>query len=70
MFKMPFFPEPASSRKKNDKPARDFMETFYGKWLSSRNNISPAEALHQTRLQSIRDKKPTKDWAPYVLVGR
>ncbi len=46
------------------------METFYDKWLSSRNNISPAEALHQTRLQCIRDKKPTKDWAPYVLVGR
>jgi CHAT domain-containing protein/Tfp pilus assembly protein PilF len=54
----------------DDKSARNFMETFYDKWLSSAKNISPAEALHQTRLQCIRDKKPTKDWAPYVLVGK
>lgn len=50
--------------------SRDFMETFYDKWLSSKNNISPAEVLHQTRLQFIRAGKPVKDWAPYVLVGR
>uniref|UniRef100_UPI004056FB14 hypothetical protein n=1 Tax=Candidatus Electronema sp. TaxID=2698783 RepID=UPI004056FB14 len=31
---------------------------------------SPAEALHQTRLQFIRDKKPVQDWAPFVLVGK
>ncbi len=54
----------------SDKASRDFMETFYDKWLSSEKSISPAEALHQTRLQFIRDKKPVKDWAPFVLVGK
>ncbi len=53
-----------------DVSSRQFMETFYDKWLSSEKNISPAEALHQTRLQFIRDKKPVQDWAPYVLVGK
>lgn len=53
-----------------DVSSRDFMETFYDKWLSSEKNISPAEALHQTRLQFIRDKKPVQDWAPFVLVGK
>jgi CHAT domain-containing protein len=53
-----------------DKSSRDFMETFYDKWLSSKENISPAEALHETRLQFIRDKKPPQDWAPFVLVGK
>ncbi len=53
-----------------DASSRDFMETFYDKWLSSEQNISPAEALHQTRLQFIRDKKPVQDWAPFVLVGK
>ena len=52
-----------------DKTSKDFMETFYDKWLSSEKNISPAQALHQTRLQFIHDKKPVQDWAPYVLVG-
>jgi CHAT domain-containing protein len=53
-----------------DKSSRDFMEAFYDKWLSSKKNISPAEALHETRLQFIHDKKPVKDWAPFVLVGK
>jgi CHAT domain-containing protein len=53
-----------------DKSSRDFMETFYDKWLSSKKNISPAEALHETRLQFIRDGRPVQDWAPFVLVGR
>ena len=53
-----------------DTASRDFMTTFYDKWLSSEKNISPAEALHQTRLQFIHNKKPVQDWAPYVLVGR
>ena len=53
-----------------DASSRKFMETFYDKWLSSERNISPAEALHQTRLQFIRDKKPVQDWAPFVLVGK
>ena len=53
-----------------DVSSRQFMETFYDKWLSSEQHISPAEALHQTRLQFIRDKKPVQDWSPYVLVGK
>jgi hypothetical protein len=53
-----------------DKSSREFMETFYDKWLSSEKNISPAEALHQTRLKFIHDKKPVQDWSPYVLVGK
>ncbi|CAK8720995.1 MAG: CHAT domain-containing protein [Candidatus Electronema aureum] len=53
-----------------DKSSRDFMETFYDNWLSSKKNISPAEALHETRLQFIHDKKPVQDWAPFVLVGK
>jgi CHAT domain-containing protein/Flp pilus assembly protein TadD len=53
-----------------DASSRDFMETFYDKWLSSEKNISPAEALHQTRLDFIHDGRPVKDWAPYVLVGK
>lgn len=54
----------------SDASSRQFMETFYDKWLSSEKSISPAEALHQTRLQFIRDKKPVQDWAPFVLVGK
>jgi CHAT domain-containing protein len=53
-----------------DKSSRDFMETFYDNWLSSKKNISPAEALHETRLKFIREGKPVQDWAPFVLVGR
>jgi CHAT domain-containing protein len=53
-----------------DESSRKFMEIFYDKWLSSEKSISPAEALHQTRLQFIRDKKPVQDWAPFVLVGK
>ncbi|MGR0480302.1 MAG: tetratricopeptide repeat protein [Candidatus Electronema sp. V4] len=53
-----------------DASSRKFMETFYDKWLNSEKNISPAEALHQTRLHFIRDKKPVQDWAPFVLVGK
>ncbi len=53
-----------------DKASREFMTTFYDKWLSSETSISPAEALHQTRLQFIHDKKPPQDWAPFVLVGK
>ncbi len=53
-----------------DKSSQDFMETFYDKWLSSEKSISPAEALHQTRLKFIHDGRPVQDWSPYVLVGQ
>ncbi|WP_446009169.1 CHAT domain-containing protein [Candidatus Electrothrix sp.] len=65
-----------------DKSSRDFMETFYENWLypddpekkwfdgAKKKTRSPAEALHQTRLEFIHDKKPVQEWAPYVLVGK
>jgi CHAT domain-containing protein len=65
-----------------DKSSRDFMETFYENWLypddqeknwfdgARKSTRSPAEALHQTRLDFIRNNRPVKDWAPYVLVGK
>ncbi|MGB5685857.1 MAG: CHAT domain-containing protein, partial [Candidatus Electrothrix sp.] len=57
-----------------DKSSRDFMETFYDNWLSSEDNISPAQALHKTRLDFIHHKDPAfRDptvWSPYVLVGK
>jgi CHAT domain-containing protein len=57
-----------------DKSSREFMETFYDNWLGSENNISPAQALHQTRLDFINHKNPAyRDpaiWSPYVMVGR
>ncbi|MCI5134586.1 MAG: CHAT domain-containing protein, partial [Candidatus Electrothrix sp. AW2] len=65
-----------------DKSSREFMETFYDNWLypddpekkwfdgNKRSARTPAEALHQTRLEFIHDGRPVKDWSPYVMVGR
>ena len=57
-----------------DKSSREFMETFYDNWLSSKKNISPAQALHKTRLAFIHHTNPAyRDpaiWSPYVMVGR
>ncbi|MCI5149953.1 MAG: CHAT domain-containing protein [Candidatus Electrothrix sp. MAN1_4] len=57
-----------------DKSSREFMETFYDNWLGSTENISPAQALHQTRLDFINHTNPAyRDpavWSPYVLVGK
>ena len=57
-----------------DESSRVFMESFYDIWLSS-ENLTPAEALHKTRLRFIENPpKPGYDnpavWSPYVLVGR
>lgn len=51
-----------------DKASREFMKTFYNYYLSEK--LSPAEALHKTRLDFIRDNRPVKDWSPYVMVGK
>ncbi len=57
-----------------DKSSRKFMETFYDNWLSSEDNISPAQALHKTRLDFIHHKnlayRDPAVWSPYVMVGR
>jgi CHAT domain-containing protein/Flp pilus assembly protein TadD len=58
----------------DDYEAKDFMIKFYEIWLSSKDNPSPAQALHRTRLYFInRTAKPEyKDprmWSPYVMVG-
>ncbi|CAK8712571.1 hypothetical protein KKHLCK_01590 [Candidatus Electrothrix laxa] len=57
-----------------DKSSREFMETFYDNWLSSEDNISPAQALHKTRLDFIHHENPAYRepaiWSPYVLVGK
>jgi CHAT domain-containing protein len=69
-----------------DESSRDFMETFYDNWLypddsekewvdgAKKSTRSPAEALHQTRLDFIHHKNPAyRDpavWSPYVLVGK
>jgi len=57
-----------------DEAAKDFMIYFYKQWLTSKNKISAATALHQTHLHFINHpKKPEyRDpavWSPYVLVG-
>jgi len=57
-----------------DRAARNFMVKFYDIWLSSKEGITPGEALHLTRLHFINHpKKAYRDpnfWSPYVLVGR
>ncbi|CAK8718434.1 hypothetical protein GMJAKD_07665 [Candidatus Electrothrix aarhusensis] len=57
-----------------DEVSKDFMTTFYDNWLSSEDNISPAQALHKTRLDFIHHKNTAyRDpavWSPYVLVGK
>ena len=57
-----------------DRAARDFMVKFYDIWLSSKEGITPGEALHLTRLHFINHPKEAyRDpnfWSPYVLVGR
>ena len=57
-----------------DEVSKDFMTTFYDNWLSSEDNISPAQALHKTRLNFIHHKNTAyRDpavWSPYVLVGK
>ncbi len=54
----------------DDKPSMEFFTKFYEIWLSSKDNPTPAEALHLTRLYFIKkyhDKPET--WSPYVMVG-
>ena len=57
-----------------DQAAMDFMVKFYDIWLSSKEGITPGEALHLTRLHFINHQKETyrnpNFWSPYVLVGR
>ncbi|MCI5148952.1 MAG: CHAT domain-containing protein [Candidatus Electrothrix sp. MAN1_4] len=69
-----------------DKASRNFMETFYNNWLypedpkkkwfdgSRESTRSPAEALHQTRLDFIHHENSAyRDpavWSPYVMVGK
>ncbi|MCP4348236.1 MAG: CHAT domain-containing protein [Desulfobacterales bacterium] len=57
-----------------DKSSRAFMTKFYETWLSSKGNIPPSDALHQTRLFFIshknEDYRDPKIWSPYVLIGR
>ncbi|MCI5161421.1 MAG: CHAT domain-containing protein [Candidatus Electrothrix sp. AX5] len=57
-----------------DEVSKDFMTTFYDNWLSSEDNISPAQALHKTRLDFIHHENPAyRDpaiWSPYVMVGK
>ena len=57
-----------------DRSSRDFMERFYDIWLGDKDNPTPSEALHRTRLEFINHKKENyRDpnvWAPYVLVGQ
>lgn len=57
-----------------DRAARVFMEEFYDTWLSSKEGITPGEALHLTRLHFINHPKEVYQdpsfWSPYVLVGR
>ncbi|MCI5221029.1 MAG: CHAT domain-containing protein, partial [Candidatus Electrothrix sp. LOE2] len=69
-----------------DEVSKDLMTTFYDNWLypddpekqwfdgAKKNTRSPAEALHQTRLDFIHHKNPAyRDpavWSPYVLVGK
>jgi len=57
-----------------DRSSRAFMEHFYETWLSAKDNPSPSEALHRTRLYFINHqneeyRKP-EVWSSYVLVGR
>lgn len=56
-----------------DQSSRTFMEKFYEIWLGSRENLTPSEAMHQTRLYFINHEKPEyrapEMWSPYVLVG-
>jgi CHAT domain-containing protein len=58
-----------------DQSASDFMEQFYVHWLNSPESISPAKALHQTRLFFIEHPenelyRQPEIWSPYVMVGR
>ncbi|PXF55240.1 MAG: hypothetical protein C4B58_15175 [Deltaproteobacteria bacterium] len=61
-------------RSVDDQEARDFMIKFYEIWLSSKDNPSPAQALHRTRPHFINQtlKPEYRDpemWSPYVMVG-
>jgi CHAT domain-containing protein/Tfp pilus assembly protein PilF len=48
--------------------SKEFMVKFYDLWLSS--NLTPAEAMHKTRLHFIKENRKPEFWSPYVLVGR
>jgi len=52
-----------------DRSSMEFFTTFYGIWLNSQDNPSPAEALHRTRLHFIKENKDPAMWSPYVMVG-
>jgi tetratricopeptide (TPR) repeat protein len=49
-----------------DRSAARFIDRFYRELAAGRPVV---EALHQTRLQSIRDGEPPKVWAAFGVVG-
>jgi len=57
-----------------DKDAKEFMVKFYDIYLSSDNTITPALALHKTRLAFIAHENSHYNnpefWSPYVIIGR
>ncbi|MFP4349977.1 MAG: CHAT domain-containing protein, partial [Desulfococcaceae bacterium] len=52
-----------------DRSSRDFMVKFYENWLTAPEGTTPAQALHETRLHFISQKRDPAFWSPYVLVG-
>ncbi len=57
----------------NDKNAKDFMLTFYNKWLSAPSK-HPSQAIRETKLAFLQSPDPNlrnpKLWSPYILIGR
>ena len=56
----------------DDKLSKDFMVKFYEIWLASPKKITPAKALHKTRLYFIRSSEKKYQnpgmWSPYIII--
>ncbi|MEM1009464.1 MAG: CHAT domain-containing protein, partial [Myxococcota bacterium] len=54
-------------RKVEDEAAFQFMDSFYFNWFENGKFDNPAVALRKTKLDFIKQGKPTEFWSPYVL---
>lgn len=60
--------------KVGDRVSKEFMVKFYHTWLTSGGKMTPADAMHETRLYFINHDvfhyREPKIWAPFVMIGR
>jgi len=56
------------------KKSREFMVKFYEIWLAQKKELTPGQALHETKLYFIEHKNPeyrkAKFWSPYVIISK